>query len=81
MVQPAIAPGPENSIVLVPATADRFYNTNGEGYYDSPTLRKEQWHFAVSRSGAYRIQMSYRPGKFARLLDISVGGRVCKAKS
>jgi alpha-L-fucosidase len=79
VVQPAVAPGPENSIVLTPETADRFYNTNGEGYYDSPTLRKEQWHFAVSRPDTYRIQVSYRPGKFARLLDINVGGRVYKA--
>jgi alpha-L-fucosidase len=79
VLQAAVAPGPENSIVLMPETADRFYNTNGEGYYDSPTLRKELWHFAVSRPGTYWIQVSYRPGKFARLLEINVGGRVYKA--
>jgi alpha-L-fucosidase len=79
VVQPAVAPGPQNSIILTPETADRFYNTNGEGYYDSPTLRKERWHFAVTQPGTYRIQVSYRPGKFARLLDVNLGGRVYKA--
>jgi len=79
VVQPAVAPGPDSSVVLTPKTADRFYNMNGEGYYDSPTLRKEQWHFGVNRPGTYRIEVSYKAGKFARLLDIHVGARVYQA--
>ncbi|MBV8551070.1 MAG: alpha-L-fucosidase [Acidobacteriaceae bacterium] len=79
VLPPATAPGPDGTIQLTPETADRFYNANGEGYYDPPTLRKEQWHFAVERPGTYRIELIYKPGKFARLLDVNVGGRTFKA--
>jgi alpha-L-fucosidase len=78
VLQPAVAPGADGTIVLLPEAADRFYNSNGEGYYDPATLRKEQWHFAVDRPGAYRIQIGYKAGKFAQILDLNVGGKLIK---
>jgi len=81
VVQPAVAPQADGTIVLTPETADRFYNTNGEGYYDPPALRKQEWHFAVDQPGFYRIETSYKPGKFAQLLDLTIAGKVLKANA
>ena len=64
------------SITLLPESGDRFYNANGEGYYDPPTLRKERWTFTVNHHGQYRIEVKYKPGRFSRLININVNGRV-----
>jgi alpha-L-fucosidase len=74
--QPAVKPDAHGTITLLPESGDRFYNANGEGYYDPPTLRKERWTFTVNRNGKYRIEVRYKPGKFSRLLDIDVDGKV-----
>ena len=79
VVQAAVQPGADDSIRLLPETADRLFNDNGEGYYDAPTLRRDQWHFAVKRAGKYKVTVSYQPGRFSRLLDVEVGGQVLKA--
>lgn len=79
VVQPSVAAGPDGTITLTPETADRFYNANGEGYYDPPTLRKQEWHFAVARPDTYRIEVAYKPGSFAQLLEIEVGDKLLKA--
>jgi hypothetical protein len=52
---------------------------NGEGCYDPPSLRKQEWRFAENRAGAHRYKSTYKPGKFARLLDINLGTRTYKA--
>lgn len=79
VVQPAVHAGEDGVIELKSSEADKFYNANGEGYYDPPTLRKLQWHAAVDRAGRYEIQLSHKPGEFARVLDIRVGGQTIKA--
>jgi alpha-L-fucosidase len=76
--QPAMHPDANGALALTPETADHFYNANGEGYYDPPTLRKERWNFTVNRAGKYRVEVAYQPGKFARLLDIDVNGKVLR---
>jgi len=76
VLQPAVQPGADQSVHLVSEAADRFYNSNGEGYWDGPTLRREEWHFAVKRAGKYQISMVYKPGHFSRLLEVHVGGTV-----
>lgn len=78
VLQNAVQPSSDGTVNLLPAAADRFYNNNGEGYYDAPTLRREQWHFAVKQPGRYRITLRYKPGKFSRLLDIQIGGQILK---
>jgi alpha-L-fucosidase len=79
VILPAIQPDADKSIELTPAAADRFYNANGEGYYDPPTLRREQWHVAIKQAGTYKITVTYKPGRFSRLLDLQVGDRILKA--
>jgi len=79
-VQPAVSePDESGTIRIVPADAEKFFNSNGEGYYDPPTLRSEQWHFAVKRAGAYKIEVEYKPGPFSRMIDIDVDGKLTKA--
>ncbi len=79
VVQPAVQPGADDSIRLTAASADRLFNDNGQGYWDAPTLRREQWHFAVKRAGKYKVTLRYGAGRFSRLLDVEVGGRILKA--
>ena len=76
--QPAVHPDVNGALTLTPEAADHFYNANGEGYYDPPTVRKERWNFTVNRAGKYRVDVAYKPGKFARLLDIDVNGKVLR---
>lgn len=76
--QTAAHPDANGELTLTPETADHFYNANGEGYYDPPTIRKERWTFAVNRAGKYRVEVAYQPGKFARLLDLQVDGKVLR---
>jgi alpha-L-fucosidase len=79
VIPPAIQPAADNTIQLLPGTADLFYNDNGEGYYDPPTLRREQWHFAIKQPGKYKVTISYKPGHFSRLLDMQIGTQLIKA--
>src|SRR5262249_7556308 len=74
--QPAVNPDARGIITLLPESGDHFYNSNGEGYYDPLTLCKERWTFAVNNNGNYRIEVRYKPGKFSRLLDINVDGKI-----
>jgi alpha-L-fucosidase len=79
-VQPAAAqPDESDTIRLAPEDAEKFFNHNGEGYYDSATLRSEKWHFAVKRAGEYKIEVAYKPGPFSRVIDIEVDGKLIKA--
>jgi alpha-L-fucosidase len=79
-VQPAVRePDESGTIRLEPADAEKFFNSNGEGYYDLPTLRSEQWHFAVRRAGTYKIEVEYQPGPFSRVIDIDLNGKLIMA--
>jgi alpha-L-fucosidase len=79
-VQPAVTEPDGNGIIrLTPADAEKFFNSNGEGYYDPPTLRSEKWHFAVNRTGKYRIDVAYKPGPFSRVIDIEIDAKLMKA--
>ncbi|MCU1292284.1 MAG: glycoside hydrolase family 29 (alpha-L-fucosidase) [Bryobacterales bacterium] len=77
--QPATHAGTDGVIRLTTRSANLFYNANGEGYSDPPTIRKQEWHVAIDRPGTYKIELLHQPGKFARVLDISIGGRIIKA--
>jgi alpha-L-fucosidase len=79
-VQPAVSePDASGTIHLTPADAEKFFNNNGEGYYDPPTIRSETWHFAVKHAGAYKIEINYEPGPFSRVIDVDVDGKLLKA--
>jgi hypothetical protein len=67
-------------VVTLPSeAADHFYNNNGEGYYDPPVLRKLRWTFDVARGGGYRVEITYRPGRFSRRVDVTVGDQLLRA--
>ena len=80
-VQPAFAERADGSgkITLLPEHADKLFNANGEGYYDAPTLRSEKWHVAVERAGVYKVEIAYKRGRFARVVDVQVGKQLIKA--
>jgi len=56
---PVIRPDSSGVITLAAADADTWYNLNGGGYYDPPTVSKRAWHFAVTQKGRYRIEIFY----------------------
>jgi alpha-L-fucosidase len=71
--QPFAEPASDGTLILRQGDGDRFFNANGEGYYDPPTLREERWKFTANRSGRYRVEAQYRSGAFSRLIQIRVG--------
>ena len=77
--QPAVHPGQDGAIRLTTQSADVFYNANGEGYEDPPTIRKEQWHVAIEKPGRYEVVLTHKPGRFSRVLDINIGSQTIKA--
>jgi alpha-L-fucosidase len=77
--EPLTATDTKGTITLLSERADHFYNNNGEGYYDPPTLRKLRWSFAVVRGGTYQIELTYRPGSFSRRVDVLIEGQVLRA--
>jgi alpha-L-fucosidase len=56
---PAIRPDAAGAITLTAAQADTWYNYNGGGYYDPPTVYKRAWHLAITRKGRYRVEIFY----------------------
>ena len=79
VVQPSANPDSKGKIVLTEDRADRFYNRNNEGYYDPATVRKLRWYFSIDHPGAYQVEVAYKAGKFARLLDVQVAGKTLHA--
>ena len=65
-----------NAITLLPENAEKLFNTNGEGYYDPPTLRSLRWHIAVKQEGRYRVEIAYKRGPFSRIVDVQAGGNL-----
>jgi alpha-L-fucosidase len=79
-VQPTVIEADANgAITLTPKAAEKFFNNNGEGYWDPPTLRGEKWHFAVKRAGSYKVEIAFNPGPVSRLIDIQIDGQLLKA--
>jgi alpha-L-fucosidase len=72
-------PNDRDVITLLPDDCEKFYNLNGEGYYDPPTIQRELWHFAVNRPGRYRVELNYKPGRFARLFNVQIAGDTLNA--
>ncbi len=74
-----VQPDEKNEITLLPENADKVFNTNGEGYYDPPTLHAEIWHAAVKQAGLYEVEIAFKRAKFSRLVDVRLGEKVVKA--
>ncbi|MBI4890518.1 MAG: alpha-L-fucosidase [Acidobacteria bacterium] len=56
VIPPSIAPHADGSVLLSAKQADTFYNYNGHGYYERPSIYKLQWHF-TAKPGKYRIEV------------------------
>jgi alpha-L-fucosidase len=67
--------GTDGAIHLQPEQADRFFNSNGEGYYDASTLRKLQWVFSTGAAGHYELRLDSKQSKISRALDLTVDGQ------
>jgi alpha-L-fucosidase len=66
---PLIQPAPSGVISLTAKQADTFFNYNGRGYFEPPTVYKQQWHFAAPRPGTYKLTLSPSPTAYALELD------------
>ncbi len=53
---PLVAPGGNGALTLSAQQADKFYNYNGRGYYEKPSVYKLQWNFAAA-PGRYRVSV------------------------
>lgn len=79
VLSPAVQPDANDAITLLPDESERFYNANGEGYYDPPTIHRELWHFRVNRTGMYKLELKYKPAPVSRVFDVEVGNATIKA--
>jgi alpha-L-fucosidase len=66
---PLIPPSSSGTVVLAASQADTFFNYNGRGYYEKPTVYKQQWSFSVTKPGRYRIEVDPKPSRFVVALD------------
>lgn len=66
---PLVEPGADGTVTLLDKEADRFFNYNGYGYYERPTVYKQRWSFAAVKAGRYRIELEPRPEKVNVQLD------------
>jgi len=66
-------PNRDGIISLDSKKADTFYNYNGYGYEDPPTIYKEQWAIAGTPPGRYKADIFYRKPPVSSSVDLLVG--------
>ena len=59
-VPPAQHAAGDGRFILKTKEADQFFNYNGEGYYEPPTVYKDQWSIAVDRPGSIKPEWNLR---------------------
>jgi alpha-L-fucosidase len=68
---PVIRPDSAGIVTLTAAQANTWYNYNGGGYYDPPSVYRRQWDFATARKGQYQVEIFYnqvQPGANVELV-------------
>jgi alpha-L-fucosidase len=75
VIPPTTKSDQNGRLVLADKEADHFLNYNGEGYYDRPTVYKEQWAAALGQGGRYRLDIVYDKPQQARRVDVIVEGQ------
>lgn len=68
-------PNRDGIILLDSKKADTFYNYNGYGYEDPPTVYKEQWAIAGTHPGRYKVDIFYRKPAVPTAVDLLVGSQ------
>ncbi len=74
-VPPAQHAAGDGRFILKTKEADQFFNYNGEGYYEPPTVYKDQWSIAVDRPGKYQARVEFAKGSFSRRIDLVIGAQ------
>ena len=69
----AVAPGTDGHVRLLAAHAERFFNYNGYGYEDPPTIYKLRWYAGVG-AGDYTLTVHYRDAGASAQMDVWVDG-------
>jgi alpha-L-fucosidase len=57
VIPPTLQPAANGELTLTSKQADSFYNYNGRGYYERPSVYKMEWHF-TSKPGKYRLAVA-----------------------
>jgi len=73
VIPPTVKPAPDGILTLDSRNADTFYNYNGYGYEDPPTIYKQQWAIAGAKPGRYKMKVFYRQPTAASAADILIG--------
>jgi alpha-L-fucosidase len=73
VVPPTVKPAQNGILTLNSKNADTFYNYNGYGYEDPPTIYKQQWAIAGTMPGRYKVDIFYRQPTAASAADILIG--------
>jgi alpha-L-fucosidase len=72
---PSIAADASGVFQLDARAATNFYNYNGRGYYERPSIYQQRWDVGPVPSGAYRVEVTYRQNESAAALSVRVAGR------
>ena len=72
---PAIGPDAAGVVTLTAAQGDTWYNYNGGGYYDPPTVYKRQWNFTIARKGRYQCEIYFNQVEPGSNVEIVVDKR------
>ncbi|WP_321471202.1 alpha-L-fucosidase [uncultured Paludibaculum sp.] len=76
VIPPTLKPGAGDELTMTAKQADTFYNYNGRGYYERPSVYKLQWHFEA-KPGRYRLQAApQRDGMALEIDGKPVGDKV-----
>ena len=73
VIPPSIAPAADGNFVLLPESADHFWNYNGAGYEAPPTLYKLRW-LVHAPPGAYRTEVDVDTLQIGQGIDLVVNG-------
>jgi alpha-L-fucosidase len=79
VVPPLVQPDASGAITLDASGQEVFYNYNGRGYYEKPTVYKKQWHLALPQPGRYRIDAVYRSAPAKATVTFNIDGRSLNA--
>lgn len=81
VIPPTVKPAPDGRFTLLEKDADHFYNYNGEGYYERPSIYKEQWTLAIAKPASYQATVTYeKPEQTDRELDLLVDHNAVRIK-
>jgi len=73
VIPPYQKPDAHGVIHLAAADSRKFYNYNGRGYYDRPTVYKHAWEVALAGPGRYQVLITFNPGEPKSRVELTLG--------